>query len=609
MSRNNSPPVKARGFLWNGRRQLTINSFPDLTDVDWAVLWWEEDGKDTYNFRIPIRHVASLTDDQMELYSLREGFLVEVIFVPGKKKDDAGVWQVTSVNGLSLQEHFSSSDVPWRDRRAYIDGFLPHREPRSRDEALFWFLFPILVGTNVVIAGAAGTEKTALARWLIKSIIGYKVLLQVGERPQEAEFYTPDEETEIWRFPSDMEADDVSDLLTWARLTIEARAARKNGMVVMVDSLAGVTNSKNMGVAIDASSRPAQPGGIDPMVQKVQREFLGMARYTEDGHHITLLNLWPLTEGMMAAMADHLKAWANSLLLLDPHSKDAIAPFQWILNRRLPRGVSPTHRAVEFAEWVEVDDVRYLWALYNTELPSGEAVPQNGRNMNNQSVRPSSNRLGRSQWEKLADHVFESWQRDRPQSCKSPRAIAGLLVRLWREWPLVVGYDGSLDVFPKEIREEVEGMLRRRVEDESRDEEAEEAESGSSPFNRASPPDAKGRKGARDRRNAQQAAAGQPHNGAIPVVTQTSSRWVPDQPLKPGQFIAPAVAASGDGSAIETADQNLSDPYELPPIDDEAVKRLAERFAIGDDEATAALQRAAVKWATANGNVTEGKDG
>jgi len=607
--RINAPPNVVQGFLFSSQRKpVGMKSFPSNLEGDYALLWWEQNGQDSYSFRVPIRQVASLTHEQVEAADLHEGYLVEVTFIPGKRIQE-GFWQILRINGV-LANEYSSNRIPWRDARAHIAEFLPHREPSSPEEALFWFLYPILVGTNVVIAGAPGGEKTALARWLIKSILGYKVLLQVGERPQEAEFYGVDEETEIWRLPSDMEPDDVADFLTFARLSIEARAPHMNGITVIVDSLGGATQANNQSDTMAASSRPAQAGGIDPLVQKGIREFMGMARRTKDGRNVTMINLWPLSEGFMASLANDLKAWANSFLYLDPHSRDAIQPFPWILNRRLPKGVSPTHRAMEFAQWVESNDVRYLWALFNTELPTGENSSQNGRYGSNPPVKPSSNRLGRKEWEKLAEHVFESWQRTRPQSCQSPRAIAGLLVRLWREWPLVVGYDGSLDVFPKEIREEVEGMLRRRRELEVEDEEVD----GPSPFIVASQQSTAGRKGARDRRTAQQAAAGQPHNGAMPVVTQTSSRWVPDQPLKPGQFIAPKPVAVVDQPAAsdEVELPQQTDPYELPVIDEEKVAALAAEWGADFQRTQEALDNATKRVLGGDiayrSDVTEGKD-
>ncbi len=573
--RSNSPPEIVEGFVWASDRDRPISmpSFPE-PEGDYALLWWHEEER---TYRVPCKQVAWLSQGQFDLLKLKEGDRVGVRRSSRKGKD----WEVVHVHGLPVSQWLREGRREWKEQPSLLREFVPSRPPKDDLMALYTLLFPVIKGTSTIIAGPPGSDKSRVMVQLIRQLVGKKVIIQ-AERSSERKAYPMDDEHELWVINGDLDPSDIALFVEFALRTVELRAPYENGLILGMDGLIGYAQALNM---VTGSSGKTLSGGLDPELLRSTWGHLSLARHVPDGRHVTMLLVFAYMDSMSEGMVEFLKAKTESRVSLGDGS---IAHTSLVVSR--DGGFKSTlHRKVE--DVVGIRAASYLWSLYNTERVSSGRPPQ------------TNNRLTRDQWMALAACVREQWIVP-----MSPRTLARFLTRLWEQWPAIVKYDGKFDVFPPEIVEDVEAMLRRRVEVEAEEAEAEKTGRDPSPFDVATSASAAGRKSARDRRMAQQTAAAGDDRRKGRVARQKQSAAAngnngrPTEPLRPGQFVAPApVSANGSAHDDQPAEQVeepvvQSAPYVLPDVDDEEAARAAARLAAAYTKAEAKIASGAIAW-------------
>lgn len=582
--RSNSPPEIVEGFVWASDRERPVSmpSFPEPVG-DYALLWWHETER---TYRVPCKQVAWLSQIQFETLKLKEGDRVGVRRSTKKGED----WEVVHVHGIPVGEWLFEGRREWKEQPSLLREFVPSRPPQDDLMALYSLLFPVIKGTSTIIAGPPGSDKSRVTRQLIRQLVGKKIIIQ-AERASERGAYPMDDEHELWVMNGDLDPSDIATFVEFALRTVELRAPYENGLIVVMDSLVGYAQALNM---VTGSSGKTLSGGLDPELLRSNWAHLSLARHVPDGRHVTMLLVFAYMDSMSEGMVEFLKAKTESRVSLG----DGCIAYTSLVVTRDGGFKSTLHRKVE--EVVGFRAASFLWSLYNTEkVPSGRP-PQ------------TNNRLTRDQWMDLAACVREQWVFP-----MSPRTLARFLTRIWEQWPAIVKYDGKFDVFSPEIDEEVQTMLRRRKELEAEEEEAERIGRGTSPLNRASEsPEAKGRKGARDRRMARQAAAEDASANNRPqgrAYRQAQSSSVPQPVVSESLLVSPIPASVNGNGAVKQAEpveaERVVQPEPYAVVTDDMIARLAANTGADYERAEEAARRAAQKLADSIArNVTEDRD-
>jgi transcription termination factor Rho len=250
-----------------------------------------------------------LTAGQIRLYGLRKGDQIDGILAvsangsgsgsaggsgsrSGQRSRDAGLADVTSVNGLSVGEarerrHFDDLTPIYPNERFRLEDGDPSPAARIID-----LVAPIGKGQRGLIVAPPKAGKTTVLKTIAHAIAtAYPdvqlMLVLVGERPEEVTDLRRSVRGEVISSTFDQSP---ADHVLAAELAIE-RAKRLaelgRDVVVMLDSLTRLGRAYNL--AAPASSRTLS-GGVAASALQPPRQFLGAARCLEEGGSLTILS-------------------------------------------------------------------------------------------------------------------------------------------------------------------------------------------------------------------------------------------------------------------------------------------------------------------------------
>jgi transcription termination factor Rho len=210
----------------------------------------------------------------------------------GQRTKEAGLAEVTSVNGLSLGEararrHFDDLTPIYPHERFRLEDGDPSPAARIID-----LVSPIGKGQRGLIVAPPKAGKTTVLKTIAHAIATaypdvHLMLVLVGERPEEVTDLRRSVRGEVISSTFDQSP---ADHVLAAELAIE-RAKRLaelgRDVVVMLDSLTRLGRAYNL--AAPASSRTLS-GGVAASALQPPRQFLGAARCLEEGGSLTILS-------------------------------------------------------------------------------------------------------------------------------------------------------------------------------------------------------------------------------------------------------------------------------------------------------------------------------
>jgi transcription termination factor Rho len=245
-----------------------------------------------------------LTAGQVRMYGLRKGDQIDGIVAvngsggggagsrSGQRTREAGLAEVTAVNGLSLDEararrHFDDLTPIYPNQRFRLEDGDPSPAARIID-----LVSPIGKGQRGLIVAPPKAGKTTVLKTIAHAIAAaypevHLMLVLVGERPEEVTDLRRSVGGEVISSTFDQSP---ADHVLAAELAIE-RAKRLaelgRDVVVMLDSLTRLGRAYNL--AAPASSRTLS-GGVAASALQPPRQFLGAARCLEEGGSLTILS-------------------------------------------------------------------------------------------------------------------------------------------------------------------------------------------------------------------------------------------------------------------------------------------------------------------------------
>jgi transcription termination factor Rho len=252
-----------------------------------------------------------LTAGQVRTYGLRKGDQIDGVLAvnanaknsgngssggggsrSGQRAREAGLADVTAVNGLSLGEararrHFDDLTPVYPNERFRLEDGDPSPAARIID-----LVAPIGKGQRGLIVAPPKAGKTTVLKTIAHAIAtAYPdvqlMLVLVGERPEEVTDLRRSVRGEVIASTFDQSP---ADHVLAAELAIE-RAKRLaelgRDVVVMLDSLTRLGRAYNL--AAPASSRTLS-GGVAASALQPPRQFLGAARCLEEGGSLTILS-------------------------------------------------------------------------------------------------------------------------------------------------------------------------------------------------------------------------------------------------------------------------------------------------------------------------------
>jgi transcription termination factor Rho len=254
-----------------------------------------------------------LTAGQVRAYGLRKGDHIDGILAAnananaknsgngssggsgsrsGQRAREAGLADVTTVNGLSLDEararrHFDDLTPIYPNERFRLEDGDPSPAARIID-----LVAPIGKGQRGLIVAPPKAGKTTVLKTIAHAIATaypdvHLMLVLVGERPEEVTDLRRSVRGEVISSTFDQSP---ADHVLAAELAIE-RAKRLaelgRDVVVMLDSLTRLGRAYNL--AAPASSRTLS-GGVAASALQPPRQFLGAARCLEEGGSLTILS-------------------------------------------------------------------------------------------------------------------------------------------------------------------------------------------------------------------------------------------------------------------------------------------------------------------------------
>jgi len=210
----------------------------------------------------------------------------------GQRTREAGLADVTAVNGLSLDEartrrHFDDLTPIYPNQRFRLEDGDPSPAARIID-----LVSPIGKGQRGLIVAPPKAGKTTVLKTIAHAIATaypdvHLMLVLVGERPEEVTDLRRSVRGEVVSSTFDQSP---ADHVLAAELAIE-RAKRLaelgRDVVVMLDSLTRLGRAYNL--AAPASSRTLS-GGVAASALQPPRQFLGAARCLEEGGSLTILS-------------------------------------------------------------------------------------------------------------------------------------------------------------------------------------------------------------------------------------------------------------------------------------------------------------------------------
>jgi transcription termination factor Rho len=210
----------------------------------------------------------------------------------GQRTREAGLADVTAVNGLSLDEararrHFDDLTPIYPNQRFRLEDGDPSPAARIID-----LVSPIGKGQRGLIVAPPKAGKTTVLKTIAHAIAAaypevHLMLVLVGERPEEVTDLRRSVGGEVISSTFDQSP---ADHVLAAELAIE-RAKRLaelgRDVVVMLDSLTRLGRAYNL--AAPASSRTLS-GGVAASALQPPRQFLGAARCLEEGGSLTILS-------------------------------------------------------------------------------------------------------------------------------------------------------------------------------------------------------------------------------------------------------------------------------------------------------------------------------
>jgi transcription termination factor Rho len=210
----------------------------------------------------------------------------------GQRTREAGLADVTAVNGLSLEEararrHFDDLTPIYPNQRFRLEDGDPSPAARIID-----LVSPIGKGQRGLIVAPPKAGKTTVLKTIAHAIATaypdvHLMLVLVGERPEEVTDLRRSVRGEVVSSTFDQSP---ADHVLAAELAIE-RAKRLaelgRDVVVMLDSLTRLGRAYNL--AAPASSRTLS-GGVAASALQPPRQFLGAARCLEEGGSLTILS-------------------------------------------------------------------------------------------------------------------------------------------------------------------------------------------------------------------------------------------------------------------------------------------------------------------------------
>jgi transcription termination factor Rho len=210
----------------------------------------------------------------------------------GQRATEAGLAEVTAVNGLSVDEararrHFDDLTPIYPNQRFRLEDGDPSPAARIID-----LVSPIGKGQRGLIVAPPKAGKTTVLKTIAHAIAAaypdvQLMLVLVGERPEEVTDLRRSVRGEVISSTFDQSP---ADHVLAAELAIE-RAKRLaelgRDVVVMLDSLTRLGRAYNL--AAPASSRTLS-GGVAASALQPPRQFLGAARCLEEGGSLTILS-------------------------------------------------------------------------------------------------------------------------------------------------------------------------------------------------------------------------------------------------------------------------------------------------------------------------------
>ena len=210
----------------------------------------------------------------------------------GQRTREAGLADVTAVNGLSLDQartrrHFDDLTPIYPNQRFRLEDGDPSPAARIID-----LVSPIGKGQRGLIVAPPKAGKTTVLKTIAHAIATaypdvHLMLVLVGERPEEVTDLRRSVRGEVVSSTFDQSP---ADHVLAAELAIE-RAKRLaelgRDVVVMLDSLTRLGRAYNL--AAPASSRTLS-GGVAASALQPPRQFLGAARCLEEGGSLTILS-------------------------------------------------------------------------------------------------------------------------------------------------------------------------------------------------------------------------------------------------------------------------------------------------------------------------------
>jgi transcription termination factor Rho len=210
----------------------------------------------------------------------------------GQRAREAGLAEVTAVNGLSVDEaharrHFDDLTPIYPNQRFRLEDGDPSPAARIID-----LVSPIGKGQRGLIVAPPKAGKTTVLKTIAHAIAAaypdvQLMLVLVGERPEEVTDLRRSVRGEVISSTFDQSP---ADHVLAAELAIE-RAKRLaelgRDVVVMLDSLTRLGRAYNL--AAPASSRTLS-GGVAASALQPPRQFLGAARCLEEGGSLTILS-------------------------------------------------------------------------------------------------------------------------------------------------------------------------------------------------------------------------------------------------------------------------------------------------------------------------------
>ncbi len=333
-----------KGFLWNEE------NCPPLSYADaWQPWQGSQSGEWTVRtfsnermgVRIPGIPVAVLSDRQVQNLGLAEGDLISI-------KESGDGFEIVEVHGMSVSEWKSQTHMTSWNIRDNTPQTFGNFNLGEEDEiaALFTILFPVIKGSKILLTGVPGSEKSRVARELLKAAVSEKKVFLTTERSNEIPLLCPNPNfpffpvlpsgVELWAIPNDVGTNHDQVLMTEFAIRTMCRAAPWQDIFLIFDSVSAYAMAANLSAG--ETSR-TMSGGLAPETLERVGNILNIARHpTSCKGSLTLVALDMIVEkdGMSETLLRHMRGRCDSHIMAVRQGEGRILPW-------FPLSLSPKH--------------------------------------------------------------------------------------------------------------------------------------------------------------------------------------------------------------------------------------------------------------------------